>query len=149
MVGETFGITNSIITILGLITGLYATKVNKIGIIGAILALLLSDPLCDAYALYTSQKIIKKENAYKIGIRAFFSQLLLQILFLIIIIISPSIKKSIYICYIVGIILTIIYDKYNKVTIKDSIFNLLTILGLIIFTYYINTFIYKYFNNTL
>lgn len=58
MIGETFEFPNGIITILALITGLHATKVNKIGIIGAILALLITDPLCNAYALYTSQKII-------------------------------------------------------------------------------------------
>ena len=37
MIGETFGFTNGIITMLALITGLYATNVNKIGIIGAIM----------------------------------------------------------------------------------------------------------------
>ena len=77
MIGETFGFTNGIITILALITGLHATKVNKIGIIGAILALLITDPLCDAYALYTSHKLIEKKSAYKIGIKAFLSQFLL------------------------------------------------------------------------
>ena len=94
MIGETFGFTNGIITILALITGLHATKVNKIGIIGAILALLITDPLCDAYALYTSQKIIDKKTAYSIGFNAFLSQFLLQLLFLMIIIYSDTVEKE-------------------------------------------------------
>ena len=89
MVGETFGFTNGVITILALITGLHATKVNKIGIIGAILALLITDPLCDAYSLYTSQKIIEKKTAYSIGFNAYIS-ILLQTLFLMIIIYSDT-----------------------------------------------------------
>ena len=148
MIGETFGFTNGIITMLALITGLHATKVNKIGMIGAILALLITDPLCDSYALYTSQKIIDKKNAYTIGRNAFLSQFLLQLLFLIIIIISPSIEKAIYLCYVIGLILTIIYDRYNKINIKESIINLLIIFILVIITYYINTFVYKYFNHS-
>ena len=55
MVGETFGFTKWRYYNIGLITGLHATKVNKIGIIRAILALLITD-LYDAYSLYTSQK---------------------------------------------------------------------------------------------
>lgn len=147
MIGETFGFTNGIITILALITGLHATKVNKIGIIGAILALLITDPLCDAYALYTSQKIIEKNSAYNIGIKAFLSQFLLQLLFLIIIFFSSTIEKGVYYCYIIGTLLIILYDRYNKLNLKESIINLTSIFILIIITYYINTYVYKYFNH--
>ena len=146
MVGETFGFTNGVITILALITGLHATKVNKIGIIGAILALLITDPLCDAYSLYTSQKIIEKKTAYNIGLKAFLSQFLLQTLFLIIIIFTESVEKAVYYCYIVGIILTIIYDRYNDLLLKESMINLGSILILVMVTYYINTYVYKHFN---
>ena len=51
-----FGITNGIITMLALITGLYATKVPKVGIIGAILSLLIVDPLSDGYSIYAAEK---------------------------------------------------------------------------------------------
>ena len=70
-VGVTFGFTNGIITMLSLITGLYATNVNRVGIIGAILALLITDPLSDAYSMYNSQKLINKETALDIGKTAF------------------------------------------------------------------------------
>tara|TARA_Y100000768_G_scaffold315916_1_gene250921 strand:+ start:197 stop:637 length:441 start_codon:yes stop_codon:yes gene_type:complete len=146
MIGETFGFTNGIITILALITGLHATKVNKIGIIGAILALLITDPLCDAYALYTSQKIIDKKTAYNIGFNAFLYQFLLQLLFLMIIIYSDTVGKGVYYCYIVGIILTLLYDRYNNLLLKESFLNLVSILILVLITYYINTYVYKHFN---
>lgn len=146
MIGETFGFTNGIITILALITGLQATKVNKIGIIGAILALLITDPLCDAYALYTSQKMIEKKTAYNIGFNAFLSQFLLQLLFLMIIIYSDTVEKGVYYCYIIGIILTLLYDRYNNLLLKESVINLVSILILVLITYYINTYVYKHFN---
>ena len=146
MIGETFGFTNGIITILALITGLHATKVNKIGIIGAILALLITDPLCDLYALYTSQKIIDKKTAYSIGFNAFLSQFLLQLLFLMIIIYSDTVEKGVYYCYIVGIILTLLYDKYNNLLLKESFVNVVSILILVLITYYINTYVYKHFD---
>jgi hypothetical protein len=146
MIGETFGFTNGVITILGLITGLHATKVNKIGIIGAILALLITDPLCDAYALYTSQKIIEKKTAYSIGLNAFLSQFLLQLLFLMIIIYSDTVEKGVYYCYIVGIILTLLYDRYNNLLLKESFVNVVSILILVLITYYINTYVYKHFD---
>ena len=110
-------------------------KLIKIGIIGAILALLITDPLCDAYALYTSQKkIIDKKTAYSIGFNAFLSQFLLQLLFLMIIIYSDTVEKGVYYCYIVGIILTLLYDKYNNLLLKESFVNVVSILILVLIT---------------
>jgi hypothetical protein len=147
MIGITFGFTNGIITMLALITGLYVTKVNKIGIIGAILALLITDPLSDAYSMYSSQKLINEETAFTIGKKAFLSQVVLQLLFLIIIILSPNVKQGVIISYITGIILTIIYDRYKKVSIKESGKNLLIIFTLVTTIYYVNNLVYKYFKN--
>ncbi len=45
MIGKTFGFTNGIIAMFALLVGLYATGVNKVGTIVAILALLITDPL--------------------------------------------------------------------------------------------------------
>ena len=146
MIGHTFGFTNGIITMLALITGLYATKVNKVGIIGAILALLITDPLSDAYSMYSAQKISDKKNAFNIGKNAFISQVLLQTLFLTIIIISPTIEQGIFISYIIGILLTIIYDKYKNIPTKDTLNHLFIIFFLVFLTYYIDTYLYKYFD---
>ena len=144
-VGITFGFTNGIITMLSLITGLYATNVNRVGIIGAILALLITDPLSDAYSMYNSQKLINKEIALDIGKTAFFSQVVLQCIFLIIIVFSKTVKKGLIISYILGIIMTISYDRYNEAVIQDTIKNLSAIAILVFLTYIVDKQVYKYF----
>ena len=144
-VGITFGFTNGIITMLSLITGLYATNVNRVGIIGAILALLITDPLSDAYSMYNSQKLINKETALDIGKTAFFSQVALQCIFLIIIVFSKTVKKGLIISYILGIIMTISYDRYNEAVIQDTIKNLSVIAILVFLTYIVDKQVYKYF----
>ena len=63
-----------------------------------------------------------------------------------IIIFTESVEKAVYYCYIVGIILTIMYDRYNNLLLKESILNLGSILILVMVTYYINTYVYKHFN---
>jgi hypothetical protein len=73
-IGENFGTTNGIITMLSLLTGLRATKVNKVGIIGAILAMIIADPLSDAYSMYYAEKTNNNPNDYIIGRDAFISQ---------------------------------------------------------------------------
>ena len=144
-VGVTFGFTNGIITMLSLITGLYATNVNRVGIIGAILALLITDPLSDAYSMYNSQKLINEETALDIGKTAFFSQVALQCIFLLIIIFSKTVKQGLTISYILGVTMTILYDRYNTASINETIKNLLAIAILVFFTYIVDKQVYKYF----
>ncbi len=144
-VGVTFGFTNGIITMLSLITGLYATNVNRVGIIGAILALLITDPLSDAYSMYNSQKLINKETALDIGKTAFFSQVALQCIFLLIIIFSKTVKQGLTISYILGVTMTILYDRYNTASINETIKNLFAIAILVFFTYIVDKQVYKYF----
>ena len=146
MIGETFGFTNGIITMLALITGLYATKVTKIGVIGAILALLITDPLSDAYSMYTSHKLIDEKSAFDVGKKAFLTQAILQLFFLMIIIFSPTLKTGLIISYIFGISISIIYDRYKKIQLKDSIKNLSYIFILVILTYVIDKLVYKFFD---
>ena len=144
-VGVTFGFTNGIITMLSLITGLYATNVNRVGIIGAILALLITDPLSDAYSMYNSQKLINKETAFDVGKTAFLSQVALQCIFLIIVIFSKTVKQGLMISYILGVTMTISYDRYNKATVNETIKNLFAIAILVFFTYIVDKNVYKYF----
>ena len=134
--GETFGITNGVITMLSLITGLYSTNVNKIGIMGAIISLLIVDPLSDAYSLYASQKIINKENAYDISKKAFLSQAFLQFIFLTIIYLSATVKQGLIASYVTGIIIISGYDNYKKVSDEQSIYNLIIIFALVALTFF-------------
>ena len=136
--GETFGITNGVITMLSLITGLYTTKVHKIGVMGAIISLLITDPLSDAYSLYASQKTINKKTAYDISKKAFLSQVFLQFIFLTIIFLSPTVKQGLIASYIAGIIAIVGYDKYKKVPDDQSRYNLIIIFALISLTFYLS-----------
>ena len=52
-----------------------------------------------------------------------------------IIIYSESVEKGVYYCYIVGIILTLLYDKYNNLLLKESFVNVVSILILVLITY--------------
>jgi hypothetical protein len=144
-VGVTFGFTNGIITMLSLITGLYATNVNRVGIIGAILALLITDPLSDAYSMYNSQKLINKDTALDIGKTAFLSQVALQCIFLLVIIFSTTVKQGLIISYILGVTMTISYDRYNKASLTETVKNLSAIAVLVFFTYIVDKQVYKYF----
>tara|TARA_B100000214_G_scaffold375373_2_gene361430 strand:+ start:108 stop:560 length:453 start_codon:yes stop_codon:yes gene_type:complete len=141
---EIFGVTNGVITILALITGLRATNVNKIGIIGALLAMIIADPLSDAYSIYISEKQRKNPLAYENARDAFIYQALLQLIFLFIIIVVSDIDSGIKYCYIVGILITILYGKYRKVVTKDIVKNLFGILVIVYITYFSDITVYKY-----
>ena len=125
--GETFGITNGVITMLSLITGLYSTNVNKIGIMGAIMSLLIVDPLSDAYSLYVSQqKLTNKESAYDISKKAFLLQAIIQFIFLMIIYLTSTVKQGLIVSYVTGIML-ILGNGQN-------IYNLMIIFALVVLT---------------
>ncbi len=145
--GSTFGFVNGIITMLSLITGMYATRVNKVGIIGAILAMLISDPLCDAYAIYIAQKENDINATSDIAIQAFLSQASLQALFLFIIIFTPNLKYGIYLSYIVGFLGTLYYSYIKSISMGDTVKNLLGIITLIAVTFGIDNLVYKYFKH--
>jgi hypothetical protein len=109
--GQMFGITNGVITMLSLMTGLKATKVDKVGIIGAILAMIIADPLSDAYSIYFAEKQNDNKDAYEVSKKAFLSQFMLQFIFLLIILSTPDINKGIQYSYIFGILITIVYGS--------------------------------------
>lgn len=142
-IGENFGTTNGIITMLSLLTGLRATKVNKVGIIGAILAMIIADPLSDAYSMYYAEKTNDNPNAYIIGRDAFISQFGLQLIILLIIILTPNIDMGIYYCYIFGIIFTLLYGYKNNKDIENIIMNMVWIFGLVVLTYVSDVMVYK------
>jgi len=143
--GSTFGFVNGIITMLSLITGMYATRVNKVGIIGAILAMLISDPLCDAYAIYIAQKESNNNVSSDVAIQAFLSQVSLQAVFLFIIFFVPNLKHGLYVSYFVGFLGTLYYSYVKSITMVDTVKNLLGIITLIAVTFVIDNLVYKYF----
>ncbi len=144
--GTTFGFVNGIITMLSLITGMYATRVNRIGIIGAIMAMLISDPLCDSYAIYIAQRESNDSDDVKnVAISSFISQVSLQAVFLLIIMLIPNLKHAVYTCYLFGIGGTISYGVYKNSEVESIIKNLIGIAILVSITYFIDRMVYKFF----
>jgi len=140
--GYTFGITNGIVTMISLIVGLYSTNVNKIGIIGAIIAMLISDPLADAYAIYNAEHDRDPTNAYKSFLTAFSSQVFMQLIILLIVIISPDTITAVYTSIIIGFITIIGWGIYNKKKYDDIAKNLSIISFIIAITYCIDSCVY-------
>ena len=145
-VGKLFGITNGVITILSLITGLHATRVSKIGIIGAILSMLIADPLADGYSIYIAENVNNKKNAFHIAREAFLYQFLLQLLFLIIIVVLPTIAQGIFWSYVFGICVTIFYGIYKNISTLNILKHLMGIFILVFITYLSDTFVYNYYS---
>lgn len=145
MFANTFGLSNGVVTILSLITGLYAVQANKISIIAAILSLLIVDPLSDAYSLYIAKTYDGDDDAYSIAKTSFLSQFIIQILFLLIIILTPNLKTGLFISYIVGLSITIAYGFSQKIGVISISTNVLCITSLVIVTYFIDKFVYKHF----
>lgn len=146
--GLVFGVTNGIITMLALITGMYAGKVEKVGIIAAILAILIADPLSDAYSMYISEKNNnnRRESAYDVGKEAFLSQFILQFVFLMIIVFTPTILSGLAVCYLFGLISILTYAFVQKSTFKEVIVNLSWIISIITITYFSDVLVHKYYN---
>ena len=143
--GMIFGVTNAIITMLALITGMYASKVNKIGIIAAILAILIATPLSDAYSMYMSEKANKPENAFNVAKQAFLSQFMLQLGFFLIIIFTPNLFTGLILSYIFGLITLTTYAFTQESPTQELLMNLTGIAVIIVITYYSDLLVHKYY----
>ena len=128
---------------LALLTGLWATKVSKIGIIGAIIALVISNPFNDSYALYLSSEN-ENENAKKKATHALFSQLTTHLMFLIIVILSPNTTVALITSFICSGLLIFGFNLYNKVPINKTGNTIIIISILVGLTYLADNAVYKY-----
>lgn len=146
---EGFGISNGVATILALLAGFHATHTTKLSAIGALLSLLLTDPINDSYSIYISMKHNDPDEAYNKFKGTFISQVSVQAIFLLVVFLSKSIYQSFLISSVIGISL-LIYD-YNKrlKNKKEVIIELSKIFGLILLTFVINTIFYKKYSKKL
>ena len=143
--GTTFGYINGVITMLSLISGMYVTHVTKIGIVGAILAMVISDPLLDAYAIFIAQKANKPDISPSVAIKAFITQVGIQAMFLTIVVVSPTVKQGLYASYVAGFIGTCLYGYYKDLSLIDTVKNLISIAALVCLTIIIDSAVYKRF----
>jgi hypothetical protein len=145
MQGITFGFINGIIDMLALLTGLWATKVSKVGIIGAMIALIISNPLNDSYALYISEESTDSEKAKAKAKSALISQIATHAVFLLIVIFSPNITTALIISFILSTITIIGFNQYNNINIFNTRNTLIVITLLVFVTYVADNAVFKYF----
>ena len=135
---EGFGISNGTTTIMALLAGFVATNVPKIAALSALLSLLITDPLSDAYSIYIAMKDTNQKEAYNKFKGTFISQLIIQGLFLLIVLTTPTIYTSFIISCVLSFCL-LMYD-FNK-RLKDPkviLIEFLKIISLIVFTFIVN-----------
>lgn len=142
---RSFGISNGVITILAILAGFIATKASKIVILGTLLALLITDPLVDSYSVYVSMKEHDEKLALKKFQESLIFQVLVQLGFFIIMLVSPTPLLGFIICCVVGLGI-IVYDYYStyKKT-KKTLIEISKIIGLIVFTFIVDKIAF-YFN---
>lgn len=144
---EGFGISNGVSTILALLAGFYATRTSKLSVIGALLSLLLTDPLNDSYSIYISMKHNNPKEAYKKFKGTFLAQIGVQAVFLLVVFLSPTIYISFMISSLVGTGL-LLYDYNKRFKNKQEVTKeLLKIFALILLTFTVNTLFYKYYKS--
>lgn len=143
--GKTFGFINGNITILSLIVGMYASGANKKSILGAMVALLIADPLCDAYSLYIAEKEDGNKDAYESSKQAFLSQLYVQLLYIIILYFSSNSQNGVKYSLILGFS-SIVYHGINQnLDNNEQMNNLVGVIILISISYFSDKFVSKYF----
>tara|TARA_B100000674_G_C37570305_1_gene791488 strand:- start:227 stop:673 length:447 start_codon:yes stop_codon:yes gene_type:complete len=135
---EGYGISNGTTTVIALLAGFVATNVSKIAVLSALLSLLITDPLIDAYSIYISMKDTNQVEAFNKFKEIYLSQLIIQGIFLIIVFISPTIYMSFIILCVLSFCL-IMYDFNKRLKEPKIIFiEFLKIIGLIVFTFVVN-----------
>ena len=146
---EGFGISNGVSTILALLAGFYATKTPKFTAVGALLSLLLTDPINDSFSIYVSMKHNNSEIAYNKFLETFLSQVSIQFLFLVVLFYSSNVYNAFITSSVIGLGL-LLYDYNKRFKNKKEIAKELSkILALIFITFVINTLFYKYYHNKL
>ena len=116
---------------------------------GALLSLLLTDPINDSFSIYVSMKHNNPDIAYNTFIGTFVSQVGIQLLFLIILFYSSNVYNAFIISSVIGMLL-LLYDYNKRFKNKKAIMKELSkILTLIFITFVINTLFYKYYHNKL
>lgn len=119
-----FGISNGVITVLSLITGLLAVDAPRSIILVTLLSLLISDPLMDAYSI--SLGIKDEKESMDAGISAFVSQFSIQLAFILIILLVPSKRMAALSSLLFGV--TIILWNIQETTYKIRVISMLILI---------------------
>ena len=138
---NSFGISNGVTTIIALLAGFKAANISNKAVISALISLLLTDPISDSYSLYISIKDKDEKLAYDIFLKTFISQIIIQAIFLVIVILSPNINYSFYLSCLFGLLI-VLYDFSSRLKQpKLIIIELIKMISLILLSFSLNNYI--------
>ena len=138
-----FGISNGVITIVALIAGFYATHTPKIGILGALLSLLITDPLGDSYSIYIAMRDSDERAARSTFFGTWKYQVIVQGLFLAIVFFTSTTATALTVSCICGTLL-ILYDLTQRLPSAAHILReYAAMVTLITFTFVVDTGAYR------
>lgn len=150
--GLSFGLTSSVITVLGLITGLSSATHSKLAIIGGVIIIAFADSLSDAFAMHISEESEKKNTerqVWQITYSTVFYKLIFALSFLIPLLllgVGAGILASLIWGGFLLIMISLFVAKYRKTSKFNAIFSHLIIAILvIILSYFIGFFVNKLF----
>jgi hypothetical protein len=133
---NTFGFINGVVELLGLSVGLYVAKASRVVFISAILAVIIADPLLDAYAIFTAEKEkYSLEVASKTAMQAFLSNFIVKFSILMMYVIIPNLKIAIYTVCTLGFISVFLFGLWKNMPLKENLINLAIIVVLIFITW--------------
>jgi len=128
---QILGIIAGNIVMLSIIYSLYAVNSPRNTYIAAILAVLLTDPLSHLYSLNVASK-----KKYYIGLKSFYSQIVLQLIVLILFLIKMDINMTILLVTIINIITTV-YFLNKEHQDNNNIFKIILGIFTIVFITYL------------
>ena len=130
-----FGIVNGSMAMIPVLLALYSTNASKRSIMGALLAIVLSDPLGDGYAHYVAT------DELKLSAEMFSTNLIMQLSLLIIVMVSPSIKKAVRYATAFAATTLVAYNIYTGTPFVKMMFEYIMMASIILFLFMVDRFL--------
>ncbi len=150
-IGFSYGLSSGVITTLGLMVGVATSTNSKLAVIGSIITIAIADALSDALGIHISTEFAGGKETKEIWwstLFTFLSKFLFAIIFVIPILLTPSLFNALIISAIIGVLILGFFSyfmaKKNNVNIKNTIFEH---LGMTVLVITLSYFIGKIINN--
>ncbi len=150
-IGFSYGLSSGVITTLGLMVGVATSTNSKLAVIGSIITIAVADALSDALGIHISTEFSGGKETKEIWwstLFTFLSKFIFAIIFVIPVLLAPSLFYAMLISIVLGIIILGIFSyfmaKQNKANIKNTILEHIAMTILVITLSY---FIGRLINN--
>ncbi|MBW3020988.1 hypothetical protein KY334_06855 [Candidatus Woesearchaeota archaeon] len=150
--GLSFGMISGIITVLGILVGMYSLSHSRLYVFGSILLVAFADSLSDAFGMHISEESVtkNKNNIWKATYSTLMTKMVISLSFLVPILIFP-LNFAIMASSLWGVLLITLVSyrlaKKNKTRVFTTISEHLSITFIVIvLTYYLGQFIPLIFN---